>query len=680
MNREQFYLINMVRLSVFNKKGQSLVELLVVIGLAALLLPPIFTGFMSSRDGKAQQKQRLLATSLMKETQEETRNIRERGWSYLAPTGTYHPALSGSSLSLVAGATSVNGFTQQVVVGDVYRNVSGTIVISPAPGTLDPSTKKISTTISWTTPKISSINHVTYMTRFRDNLPYTETTKAQFLNTPTNLSVFDKTTAVNTSGSLLPDDGEIDMGLGGLSDWCNPNLSIAAFDLPKSGVANAISAIEGKVFAGTGDNASGVSFADVAISNTNPPTSSQTGTFDGYKTNAVFGESNYAYLATDNNSKEVVIIDLNNLDPVTHKYAEAGYFDVPGNTDADSVSTFGNLGFTTAQSKLYTFDLSSKSGSRGNALGSVNLAGTGKKIIVKSISGVIYVFIAVSSSNNQLQIIKVSADGKTLSVVGQTTVDGGNGVDISINDTGTRAYLAVNYVSGKKELFIIDISTITGNQPVLGSYSTNGMNPKGVTVVTGNRAIIVGTSAEEYQAVNISTENNPVRCGGLNIDSGINGVSSVLEADHDAYSYIITGDVNSELKIIEGGPGGSFGYNGTFTSAPYDTGAGFAHAFNRFTANVSVPSQTSISLQVAVANAGSNGCVDANYTFIGPDSADYGNSHFQSVGSVISGQIPLITFQNYVNPGRCFKYKAYLNTPDSSRTPALFDMNINYSP
>ena len=186
--------------------------------------------------------------------------------------------------------------------------------------TQTPSTKKITTTISWSTPRPSSVEHVTYMTRFRDNLPHIETTKSQFNNDPTHLSVFNKTAAVNTVGSLLSDDGEVDMGLGGLSDWCNPNLSIAAFDLPKSGVANAISAIEGKVFSGTGDNASGVSFADVSISNANPPTASQNGTFDGYKTNGIFGDSNYVYLATDNNTKEVVIIDLQNLDPVTKKY------------------------------------------------------------------------------------------------------------------------------------------------------------------------------------------------------------------------------------------------------------------------------------------------------------------------------------------------------------------------
>lgn len=658
-----------------NKKGQSLIELLVVMALAAVLMPPIITGFMSSRDGRAQQKQRSLATALLKQTQEEIRNIRESGWNNFAKNGSFYPQLSGSSWTLVPGSTTVNGFTKQVLISDVYRSISGAIVISPTPGTLDPSTKKVTTTISWSLPRTSSISQVTYLTRFRDNLPYTETTKTQF-----QAGTFNKTTAINTLGSSIPDDGEVTMGLGGLSDWCNPNLSITAFDLPKSGVANAISAIQGEVFAGTGENAAGVSFANIAISNTNPPTSSQTGTFDGYKTNAVFGESNYAYLATDNNSKEVVIIDLNSLNPVTRKYSEAGYFDVPGNTNADSISVYGNLGFTTAQSKLYTFDLSSKSGSRGNALGSVDLAGTGKKVIVKSISNVLYAFVASGSTSNQLQIIQVSSDGKTLSVIGQTTVDAGNGVDIFINDTGTRAYLATSYVSGKDEFFIIDVSSKTGNQPVLGSYSTSGMNPKGVTVVTGNRALIVGTSEEEYQAINISQENSPTRCGGLNIDSGVNGISSVLESDNDAYSYIITGDTSSELKIIEGGPGGSFGYNGTFESAPFDSGPGFNHAFNRFTTNVSVPSQTSITLQIAVANAVNNSCTNANYTFIGPDSANYIGSYFEPTGTVINGVIPMTTYQNYANPGRCFKYKTYLNTPDSSRTPSLLDMTVNYSP
>jgi type II secretory pathway pseudopilin PulG len=665
----------MGQLQVLNKKGQSLIELLLVIALAALLMPPIFTGYMSSREGKAQQKQRLLATSLMKETQEQVRNIREKGWDFIAPTGTYHPAVSGSGFSLSPGSTVVNGFGQQVVVDNVYRNSGGAIVLSPTPGILDPSTKKLTTTISWSTPRVSSVDHITYMTRFRDNLPYTETTKAQFNNDPTHLSIFDKTAAVNTVGSPLPGDGEVDMGLGGLSDWCDPNLSIAALDLPKNGVANAISAIEGRVFAGTGENSSGVSFANIAVSNTYPPTSSILGTADGFKTNAVFGESNYAYLATDNNAKEVSIIDLTQQDPVTKKYSEIGYYNAPGNGTGASVYVSGNIGFMTDGNYLYTFDVSSKTGSRPQ-LGSRQLAGNGTKVVVNGS----YAFISIAGATQEMQIVQFSSDGRTLTIVGSADVNGAAAYDVSVNSTGTRAYLATGADSNKREFFIINTSSKNGNRPTIGSYEANGMNPKAVTIVTGNKAILVGVGGEEYQVIDISNESSPVRCGGFNVDTGIRGISSVLESDNEAYSYIITGDATSELKIIEGGPGGSFGYNGTYTSAPFDSDGGFTHAFNRFVANVSEPTQTTISIQVAVANAGSNGCLNANYTFIGPDSTDYLNSYFQPVGTSIIGQIPLTTFQNYVNPGRCFKYKAYLNTPDSSRTPALLDMSINYSP
>ncbi|MFA6081701.1 MAG: hypothetical protein WC741_04840 [Patescibacteria group bacterium] len=670
----------------FNKKGQSLIELLIIIGLSAFLMPPIFMGYMSSREGKAQQKKRLLATSLMKETQEETRNIREHGWDYLAPTGTYHPVLSGSTLSLVAGPTNINGFTQQVVVGDVYRNTSGTIVLSPTPGLLDPSTKKITTTISWTEPRISSINHATYMTRFRDNIPYTETTKAQFNNDPTHLSVFDKTTAVNTTGSTLPDDGEVDMGLGGLSDWCNPAQSVTTVNLSRQGIPTAISAIDGSVITGTGGNASGPTFAQTSF-----PSAQTTGTYDNNKANGVFRDNeHYGYIATTDHNAEVKILDLDQYSnpPVNDKFLNIGWFNAPGNgtTYGNSVYVLNNIGYlTTLDNKFYTFNLTEKTNQRSE-LGSYDLGGIGNKIVVSTRNNKTYAFVAMDSTTTQLQVIDVTHPEAPLKVAWYETGNSQPGIDIATNSSGTRAYLVTSYASGKKDFFILDTSAeaLSGNLPLIGTFDTGGMTPKGVAIATGNRAIIVGTGGSyQYMVLKLDDETSPVSCPniGLAIAGGAFGVSTVTQSSNGyAYAYIVTGDTNAELKIIEGGPGGSFGYNGVYTSAPFDTDGTFTHAFNRFFANVSVPSQTSIGLQVAVANAGANGCIDANYTFIGPDPADYLNSRFQPVGSVISGQIPLVTYQNYVNPGRCFKYKAYLNTPDSSRTPALFDMTVNYSP
>ncbi|MCJ7740756.1 hypothetical protein MUP32_05610, partial [Candidatus Microgenomates bacterium] len=350
-------------------------------------------------------------------------------------------------------------------------------------------------------------------------------------------------------------------------------------------------------------------------------------------------------------------------------YQEAGYFDAPGNGAGDSIYVSGNIGYMTDGNTLYTFDLSSKSGSRAE-LGSVTLAGTGNRVVVNGNEA----YVAVGATTNQLQIIQVSTDGKTLTVIGQATVNGQAAKDVFVNNTATRAYLATAVSATQKEFFIIDISAKTGDRPTIGSYDSNGMSPKGVTVVPGNKAIIVGNDAEEYQVVDITDENNLnlPRCGGLNIDTGINGVSSVVKSDGDAYSYIITGDNNAELKIIEGGPGGQYGAVGTFISKTFN--AATSSSFNRVYLNTNQPPQTTIKFQIGIADPVDNSCNSVNFTYVGPD---------KSASSYFTGdaEIPLDDDgSGFENPGRCLSYKAYLTTSDITQSPTLYDISINYSP
>lgn len=636
--------------------GQSFVELILTIGIASILLPSLLTGFVTTREGKAQQNQRLEAVGLLKEAEEAARSVREKSWNTFAANGIFHPQINSGIWNLVLGSEVVNGYTRQIEISDALRDSNGTIVSQN--GTADQSTKKIASTVSWSSPFSSNVSSTQYLTRFLNNTLFTQTTVSDF-NSGSKSGVL----VANTSG------GEVTLGAGGSGDWCSPNFSISAVDLPKSGVANAISAIERKVFTGTGDNASGVSYATVNISNTNPPSGTVVGTFDGYKTNGIFGETNYAYLATDTNSKEVVIIDISSL-----PYTEIGYFNAPGNGSANSVYVSNDIGFATVGNKLYDFDLSSGTGNRTGSRpikdpDGVTLAGTGKRVVVIGN----YAYVAIDSDSSQLQIIDIS-NPNNMTVVGQAEVSGDDGKDVFVNSSGTRAYLATEKSDTKKELFIVDISTKLGSKPTLGSYETNGMNPKGITVVPGNRAIIVGTGGEEYQVVNISTESNPLRCGGLNIDTGVNGVASVIEQDGDAYSYIITGDANAELKIILGGPGGSFSLNGTFESSTFNATSDAAFNYLDFTAQT--PVNTSLTLQVGIAhkNSESNDCSNISYTFVGPDGTP--TSFFTTPGA-----IPTSTAASgFVNPGQCFRYKAYLSSTDQTISPTLYDVSVNYSP
>lgn len=634
------------------RSGQSLIELLVALGLSAILLPALLTGLVTSREGKAQQNQRVIASGLMKEADEALRVVREAGWVTFAVNGTFHPAPSGNTWGLLAGSEgpeTLNGFTRSVEISDVYRDSAGKIVTTG--GSLDPSSKKVVTSVSWSTPISYTMSATSYMTRYLDNLAWLQTTQSDF-NAGTKVG----TTVTNTLG------GEVILGSGGQGDWCSPDLSITAHDLSRQGVANAITAIEGRVFAGTGSNASGPSFDNVSITNSNPPTASTLGSFDGFKTNDIFGESDHAYLATDTNNREIEIINIS-----SPPYSESGYFDAPGPADANSVYVAGSVGYMVQGNVFRTFDLTSKSGSRPE-LGSVTLAGTGNRMVVLGT----YAYIAVDNSSSQLQVIDVSS-ASSPTIVGQATVSGAGGVAVAVNSMGTRTYLATASSVSLAEFFIIDSSSKTGAQPVLGSYDSAGMDPRGVAVATANKVLLVGHDAEEYQALSVLNENNPTHCGGLNIDTNINGVSTVVESDGDAWSYIITGDPSSELKIIAGGPGGQFATSGTFTSSVFD--AGYSTGFNYLSVTADIPANTSLEFQVAAADPVSGSCLGADFVFVGPDGTS--STFFDQSG----GSIPTHDDgASYENPSRCFRYRAYFSTAEAAQTSVLYDVSINYSP
>lgn len=635
------------------KNGFSFVEIVIALGIFSIIAFPTVQVFLTAQEAGGIGANKAKATALINEYFESLKNLRKQGWDNLINGRYVINASSGNlSLQLTTSGETINGYTRYLVIENAYRDTGGKLVDSG--GTLDPSTKKITASVSWEGLHPSSISQMSYLTRYLDNLAWIQTTVADF-----SQGTLNKVAVTNTNG------GEVVLGSGGYGDWCTPVLSAAELDLPKQGVANAIYAIEGHVSVGTGENSSGVSYAHVTVSNTNPPVPTVAGTFDGYKTNDVWGDDHYAYLATDNHSKEVVIVDISSL-----PYKEVGYFNVPGNTTASSVFVSGNRGYVTAGWWLYIFDLSSKTGSRPQVGLPFFMLGNGTSIVIKGN----YAYVSLANSPIELQIVDISNPWYIFSI-GYADVNGQDGKRVFINDTSTRAYLVTNASSTLKEFFIIDITNKSGSRPIISSYDANGMNPKSLAVVTGNKAIIVGTDGEEYQVIDITNETNPVRCGGIQLNSGINGISSVLEQDGDAYSYIIAGDANSELKIIEGGPGGRYAASGYFESQTRDTG--HSSAFNRFFATFATPSQTTIKFQVAVVDSLNGSCLNVPFNdlnFVGPDGTSLSYFTHDDV-------IPLINNgSGFKNPSQCFRFRAYLATDDSLQTPVLYDFTVNYSP
>ncbi len=588
--------------------GALIVEILVAFGLASILIPVIILGFISGVNGKFQQEQRLKAAAYLREGEEAARSARDQDWLAFAVNGIYHPVVTAGNWTLQPGGETIGtDFTRSIEISDTTPS--------------DPSQKLITVTLGWGNIIPISISSTFVLTRWKN-----------------------QTGELTVSGTLINQ---------GRGDWCTPALTMAELDLPKSGVANAISAIEGQIAAGTGDNASGISYANVTVTDPQAPdmpVAGIEGTFDGFKTNDVFTEQNFAYLATDNNFKEVVIIDLENL--VGGKYAEAGYFDAPGNGNSTSVVTLGNVGYMVGGSKMYNFDLSSKSGSRPKIdNGGLNLPGVATKILIFNQRA----YITTSSTTSQLVIVDIS-DSSDLKIVKEIALDAAGGKNLYINSTGTRAYVVTSSSSSKKEMFIVNIDETSGSfGGTTGSYDTGGMDPKGIVLVNIPRAIIVGTGGEEYQVIDVTNENSLTKCGGLNIDSGVNGIATVYTDAQRAYSYIITGDATSELKIIEGGAGaGGSGAGLTIESSSLD--AGRFVTFNRMNVlSVTPPTGVTVTYQVAV----STDCSTFNYV-----------GNYTTEG----GLIPVS-----INPGQCFRYKATFNGGEPGMEVST-TVRVNYSP
>ncbi|HSW97423.1 MAG TPA: type II secretion system protein [Candidatus Saccharimonadales bacterium] len=394
------------------QKGQSLVELLVAIGISTILLPALLTGLYTTNNSKAQADQRTQAQTLLKETDEAVRSVRESGWSAFSTNGTFHPVVTGSAWSLATGTATINGLTQSIIITDVQRDTSGVIVTSG--GTVDPSTKQVVTTVSWVLPYPSSIQNTLYLSRYLNNISYSQTTLADF-NAGT-LPTTQVQTA-NTSG------GEVILANDNRAKWCSPSFSSATIDLPDgppvavAATASATStSIPNDAFVATAPNdSSSIKLAYVTVTaNTATPSPTLKGTFtldpaqysssnyvpsglgitNNFKTNDVkyytsTGGNLYALLATDLSDHEVIAVKIKNngsdiyQDPLNHIYPYWTFFNthIFGNAfnspTANAAVTGGDGdGFQTnptsayVQDGSYASDTNSGSGTGTNCTGS----------------------------------------------------------------------------------------------------------------------------------------------------------------------------------------------------------------------------------------------------------------------------------------------------------------------
>ncbi len=649
--------------------GYSFVELLVAIGLFSIMVPLLFAGFIATRDGKPQQQNRVQAASLIQETIEAIRIVRERGWEEFAVDGVFHPVvdeLSGT-WTLEPGPEVIDHFSRQLTIEPIYRNENGEIVLLG--GTPDPSSKRVTIEIIWNQPLVSNLTTTVFITRYLDNLSFTHTNFGDF---DTEGHIANSVTIISDPNQEEPDNAIVQLSPWGTGrgNWCEPNPEFLEMDLPGQAQASGVmvyfnsSQNRTEIFSTTGKNASGQPLSFVTMSSDYPPVLSLEGTFSHspqIKANSVFGIPGYAFLTTTRPGEEVIIVELSTMNKV-------GYFDAPGSVDGDDVFVKDGVGYLIQGNNLRLFDASSPLGQRSQ-LGTVGLAANGSKIHVVDQ----YAYVAVNSTSTQLQIINVS-NPSSPAIVKNFSVNGQGGKGLYVSPSGERVYLVTSRSTTQDEFFLIDASDpAKNNLNVISSRSTGEMNPNAVsTVMNSYRVIIVGEGGSEYQVWSMASERNPVLCGSLGSLGGIYDLDTVVKDNGDAYAIITTGQSNSELKVIEGGPGGSSATSGWYESAPFDAQA--VTAFNRFVVDDYAPESTTARYQVAVSNPSNGDCFGVDYEFVGPDTTS--DTYFTEGGAV-----PYLTNgSGYQNPGQCFKYRVYFDREEVSLSPYLNSITVNYSP
>jgi hypothetical protein len=399
------------------------------------------------------------------------------------------------------------------------------------------------------------------------------------------------------------------------------------------------------------------------------------------------------------------------LDQIGCRIQLDGYDCLPGTTASD-------LKYSSGQTGTSWGDVGSPAHNTCADGGNIELNAT-NDIYGVQVGGNSYIFAAVGAGTNpEFDIVnatsipdgssspainnascgRISGGNAAWKVVGSYDFNSNGGTEEASNSVyaksdGTRAYISSNGTSDSKQFYILNTSNksspsfLSGSSssgPSSGYYQGSGadgeMYPRrSLTVLNGDRVVLVGkdgvsnsNDAKEYQVLNSSTEATPTYCGGINFDSGFNDLTSVSEADGDNYVYMVANTTVNELKIIQGGPDGTYLDTGTMESTPLDVG--YSTAFNSFVANSTRPSNTNVQFQFAGADPVSGSCNGATYSYVGPDGT--ASTYYTATGSALF----LGTAGSYKNPARCFKYKSYLSSTDYNTTPILQDVTVNYSP
>src|SRR3989344_1973745 len=617
-----------LKIPIIGRPGQSLIEILIAIGLAGILLPALLTGLVASREGKAQEGQPLQATALMRESEEAVRSVREKGWTNVSADGTYDVAVSGSEWILTPCPCSpVNGFSRQVVIADAQRDASGQIVESG--GTVDPSTKLVTVSVSWSTPFASSVESTSYYQRYLGNSTWDQTTDADF-----NAGTHNNTQTVGSGDSASV---ELTQSAGGGVDFGNKfrvdsTSAIGTMTTTTTKTSLRFTAQEDKtasairVYLQT-ENRNSPAYR-YGIQSNNPlgniPSGTWLGNFGtltatsaGWKTitlgsaaTLTAGTIYHIVIEPDGTPSNRDYIDVRRSFPLNNLHPKTNASD----PSADTLFTTDGINWT-AQGFQPIYELDSGTTYEGNPYES----NTEVSVFGSNFIGEKFTFADPDQTATDISVyVRRNANPAADLDVELLDINAAQTFSCSI----PKSQIATSY-----------------------SYQSCSFNPA-VTLKqnTDYRVYLKSagsSSGKDYRLQRINTTNS------ANFNSiTYDGTNSVYTAFDGSWTDTSNWDIGGFYFTVQGSA--SYPSSGVFTSQPQNFGSSVAFNYITWTANT--PAGTSINLEVSIDGE----------TYVGP---------FTSPSA-----IPLSNIN-----GSTIRFRANF-TSDGTQTPTLNDVSINYSP
>ncbi|MBT4516607.1 MAG: hypothetical protein HOC78_01815 [Candidatus Komeilibacteria bacterium] len=627
------------------QRGFSLMELLIAISFISTMTLLIVTVSVSNNKLRYINEERTQALFYSTEALEA---VELMNWNDLITgVGDYSVELSGNVWVLNSGSQLLdNKYTRTISVEDVYRLDSsnghsyGEIVTNG--GYFDPDTKKATVSIAWDSKAGSSKveSFQSYFYRWKAE----RWTQTDWVGGDGQASWIDDT-------QFASKDLGVDIAVPGVAtlksgfiDWSDATTT-ANFNVPGNFDQNDVYELNGMAYLVTENNSSGSEFYVLDVSDIYNPVERSSLNI-GASVNSVVVKDDYAYLATDSNTKELVTIDVSDV----YSPSIVDTQDLSGNSNAFDVVVDETELYLVKGDDLYSFSLLDPA--EPDYLDKIDVDDTARELFLSENN----VYIATEEDDAEFQIVDVT-NPANLNQIGEYDLDGNlKGTDVFV--LGNTAYISTQNSGSYPEFYIFEISD-PSDPAYIGAYDI-GETVHSFSIIGPYALIGTNFLNEELSVIDISAPATPSPVSQFDLSGYVLGMSA-----NCSVIYAATSSNDGEFFIIstEVADCGYANY-GTLESSTFDTGSAQV-TYNWISFTGTQPVDTDIRFQIATSNNSSG-----SWTYLGPDGT---GSTYYSVAAE-----ELINYNAHLDQ-RYIRYKLFLNSDSSWEVPILEEVTISYS-